>query len=182
MKALIRWLPKSGKSWGLVGGVAFTVLAGVGIWMGPVRKSFDQINETIAGREKEVARNLRILAKASRGAILKEYADYGEMIRKRGSTAEANAALLSEIEKVASGAGVSLSATKPREPRIDPDYERYEVEIEVDADMGQILRLIYAIESSAQVLRVERATIDSLKTGTAGTLRAGMLVSKVVTL
>ena len=182
MKLLTRWMPHGGKSWGLAGGLVFAVLAGVGIGFGPVRKQFEQIDETIVEREKEVARNLRILAPASQAAINKEYAECGEIIKKRWSTAEENAAMLAEIERVASGVGVSLSATKPREVRIERDYERYEVEMEVDADMGQIIRLIHAVESSSQVLRVEKVTIDSRKTGTAVVLKAGVLVSKIVTL
>lgn len=182
MKALTRWMPRSGKAWGLVGGVVVTILAGVVIGFGPVRNSFARLDETIVEREKDVARNLRILAPASRDAVIRDYADYGVMIKKRGSTAEENAAMLSEIEKIASGVGLALSATKPREPKTERDYERYEVEIEVDAEMGQIIRLIHSVESSPQVLRVEKATIDSKKSGNATTLRAGMLISKVVTL
>jgi Tfp pilus assembly protein PilO len=182
MKALTRWMPRGGKAWGLVGGVVVTILAGVGIGLGPVRKRFEQQDETIVAREKEVARNLRILAPMSRDAITREYAEYGEMIKKRGSTAEENAAMISEIEKTATGIGLSLSATKPHEAQVKGDYERYEVEIEVDAEMAQIIRLIHAVESSAQILRVEKLTIDSKKNGSVVSLRAGMLISKVVTL
>lgn len=182
MKALTRWMPSSGKGWGLFGAVVFTILAAIGVGFGPVRKRFDLIDEAIIEREKEVARNLRILAPQSQDAITKEYAEYGEMLKKMGSTAEENAAMLSEIEKVASGAGVSLSATKPREPKVERDYERYEVEIDVEANMGQVIRLIHSIESSSQALRVEKTTIDSRKNGSAVSLRVGMLVSKVVTL
>ncbi len=182
MKALTRWMPRGVKAWGLVAGVVFTILAGVGIGLGPVRKRFEQLDETITMREKEVARNLRILAPTSKDAITREYAEYGEMIKKRGSTAAENAAMLSEIEKTATEVGLSLSATKPREAQVKRDYERYEVEIEVDAEMSQIIRLIHAVESSPQVLRVEKVAIDSKKSGSAVSLRAGMLISKVVTI
>jgi Tfp pilus assembly protein PilO len=182
MKLSTKWLPRSGKTWGLVGGVVLVVVIGVGVGLGPVRKRFNQINETIGEREKKVVDNLRILAPATRDAVTKEYSECGELIKKRGSSAEENAAMLSEIEKLASGVGVSLSATKPREPKTEPDFERYEVEMEVEAEMEKIIRLVHAVESSSQVLRVERLTIDSKKSGNRVALRAGLLVSKVVTL
>jgi Tfp pilus assembly protein PilO len=182
MKLSTKWLPRGGKSWGLLAGVVLVIVVGVGVGLGPVRQRFYQIDETIIEREKKVVDNLRVLAPASRDAITREYADCGELIKKRGSTAEENAAMLSEIEKVASGVGVSLSATKPREPKLERDFERYEVEMEVEAEMEKIIRLVHAVESSSQALRVERLTIDSKKNGNVVALRAGLLVSKVVTL
>lgn len=182
MSGRIQWVPRSGRSWGLVGGVLATIITGVAIMAGPVRKSFASIDDAIMESEKQVARNLRILAPVSRDAVRKQYADFGERIKKRGSTAEENAAMLAEIEKIASGEGIALAATKPREPKVDSYGERYEVEMEFDADMVRCIRFLYALESSPQLLKVERVAVDSRKGPAAAALRAVVLVSKVVTL
>jgi len=149
---------------------------------GPVRQGFLGLDETILKREKQVAQNLRILEPASKDAVLRQYADFGELLKKRGSTAEENAAMLAELERIGSGEGISFSATKPREPKVELDYEQYGVEMEFDADMARIIRFIYAVESSPQLLKIEKLALDSIRSGAAGALRAGISISKVVTL
>jgi Tfp pilus assembly protein PilO len=166
----------------IIGGAALAILVGVVIGLGPVRGNFQRIAENIEGAEGQVRRNLKILTPSAKSAVLAGYTEYGEIIKKKGSSAEENAAMMSEIEKIASGVGVTLSATKPREPVIDKESERYEVDLEVEAEMESIIRFLHAVESSSQVLIAETLTIDSAKTAGTGSLKASFRVSKVVTL
>lgn len=182
MSGLKQWMPRTGGAWGLAAAVLLLVVGGAVVAVGPVKRSFLRLEEAIVESEQKAAHNLRVLAPASKDSVLKQYAEFGELLKKRGSTAEENAAMLAELDKIASGEGISFSATKPREPRIERAYEQYEVEMEFDADMARLIRFTYAVESSPQLLKVQKMAVDSRKSSVAGGVRASLLVSKVVTL
>ncbi len=177
-----QWMPQTGGAWALMAGVLVLLAGGALIVAGPVQRSFLRLDESIVDREQKVAHHLRVLAPASKDAVLRQYADFGEWLKKRGSTAEENAAMLAELDKIASGEGIAFSATKPREPRIEKDFEQYEVEMEFDADMPRLIRFTHAVEASPQLLKVQKLSMDARKSGAAGGLRVNLLVSKLVTL
>lgn len=182
MSGLKQWVPLTGGAWALAAAVLLLVVGGIVILAGPVHSRFLRLEETIVAKEQKAAHNLRVLAPASKDSVLRQYADFGELLKKHGSTAEENAAMLAELDKIASGEGISFSATKPRDPRIEKDYEQYEVEMEFDADMARLIRFAYAVEFSPQLLKVQKMAVDSRKSSVPDGVRASLLVSKVVTL
>ena len=183
MIALGSLIPRSRKAALLIGAIVFVIVLGAGVWMGPIENQFKRLDASIAGQEDQLIRNLRTIAPGSKGAVVKAYQEYGNTIPKRGSTAEERAAMLAEIEKIASDLGLSLSSTKPVEPpKIENDYESYQVAVEVQCKTKDFISLLYGLESSSQLLRVERFALD-LKAGEGtGTLRGTLLVSRCVTL
>jgi len=183
MIALGSLIPRSRKALVLVGAIALVIVLGAGVWLGPIENQFKRLDASIAGQEDQLIRNLRTIAPGSKGAVVKAYQEYGNTIPKQGSTAEEREAMLKEIEKIASDLGLSLAAKKPVEPpKIEKDYESYQVGIEIQCNMKDFISLLYGLESSSQLLRIERFALD-LKAGEgAGTLRGTMLVSKCVTL
>lgn len=182
MTSLGSMIPRSRKAVLLAGAVLFVVALAAGIWVGPIAHQFARLDESIASQEKRLARNLRTIAPGSKDAVLKAYQEYGDTIPKRGSTAEEAAAMLAEIEKIASDLGVALASTKPREPKIEKDFEEYKADIEVECKMKQLLSLLYGLESSPQLLRVERVALDLKEGESGGSLRGALVVSKCVTL
>lgn len=136
----------------------------------------------LSGRRKKLARNLRVLSSPSKDAAVREYNEFGSTIPQRGSTSEETAAMVAEIEKQATENGVVLSATKQREAKPEKDFEEYQVEIEIEANMKQLVGFLYSVESSAQLLRVERVSLDSKAGAEKGVFRGSLVVSKVVTL
>jgi hypothetical protein len=151
------------------------------VWR-PLAGAFARYDEEIEKLGSKVARNLKILTPASTNAVLSDYRKYGECIRKRASTAEENSGMLTEIESLASQSGVALAATKPREPRIEDYYEEYAVEIDVESTPKELVRFLYGLEQSTQLLRAQRLTLDAKAGGDAGRIKGGLMVTKVVTL
>jgi Tfp pilus assembly protein PilO len=157
-------------------------VVGLGVLLGPIRRRFQQLDETIVGKEKQLARNLRVLSSASKDAAVSEYKELGNTMPKQGSTAEEASSMLAEIEKQATEVNVVLTATKQIEPKLEKTFEEYQVEIEIEADMKKLVGFLYGVESSVQLLRVERVSLDLKSGGEQGAFRGTLLVSKVVTL
>ncbi len=158
------------------------VLISAGVALGPVRGLFRKTGEAIVVQEKQMARNLRVLAPASKNVVVRDYRQYGDALRKKGSTAEESSAMVAEVEMLATQAKIALGATKPRDARIDRDYEQYAVELEFEAPMAQAVAFLFALENSPQMLRVDRLVLDAKGARSSGSLKASVIVSRVVTL
>jgi len=161
--------------------LAAVVVAAV-IALGPVRGIFRNTDEAIVVQEQKMARNARILSSKSKDVVVRDYRQYGDSLRKKGSTSEESSAMVAEVEMLATQAKIALSATKPRDPHPDRDYEQYAVELEFEAPMAQAVTFLYAVENSPQMLRIDRMVLDAKGAKSAGMLKASVTVSRVVTL
>jgi len=166
----------------LTGGVAGVGLLGVILAVGPVRRQFQDLDVAVVEQEKNLARNLGVLAPKPREAVEKDYNRVGSMIKMHGSSEEENSSMLSEVDKLAGQNKITLSATKPLKITANRDSEAYGVEIEIEATMPQLLGFVYAIETSAQLLRVDRLTLDSKGGKSSDSVRGTLVISKIVTL
>lgn len=173
-------LPKGRDAWMIAAGSLGVVLLVAGIALGPVRGKFKAMNEAITTQEKILARNLRILAPTARNAVESDYRLYGTRIQKRGSSEEENSQMLAELDRLAGESRLTLLATKPQKARPDRDFETYIVEIEVEAEMPAMMAFIHGIESSAQLLRIDRIVIDAK--GRDAVVKGALTVSKIVAL
>jgi len=182
MMAFKTILPQGKNAWILTVAVAGVILLGVVIAVGPVRNRFLEIDEAIASGEKALGNNLAIVAPGPSEAVERDYQRCGDTIRMRGSSEEENSRMLSEVDRLAGENKVVLTATKPQETRKTIDSEAYGVEVEVEADMAALMGFLYAIETSPQLLRIERLVLDSKGGKAAASHRGTILISKVVTL
>lgn len=178
MKSLF---PKGRDAWIIMAGSVLVLLLLCGVALGPFRNKFHDLESEISVQEKALARNLRILAPNARKAVEAEYQQYGRRILKKGSSDEENSQMLAELDRLAGQSKLMLLATKPQKTKLDRDFETYVVEIEVEAEMPALMGFIYEIESSAQLLRIERLVIESKEVG-ASTVKATLTISKIVTL
>ena len=90
--------------------------------------------------------------------------------------------MVAEVEMLATQAKIALSATKPREPHSDRDYEQYSVDLDFEASMAQTATFLYAVENSSQMLRIDKLVLDVKAAKSAGMLKVSAIVSRVVTL
>lgn len=180
MIALKSILPRGKDIWILVSGIIAVMLLLVGIALGPVNNKFRELDDEISRQEKKLVRNLRILSPSARKAVESEYRQYGLRIQKKGSSDEENSQMLAELDRLAGESRLTLLATKPQKTKVEPDVETYVVEIEVEAEMPALMGFVYGIETSSQVLRIDRLVIDSKGEGSA-LVKGALTVSKIVT-
>jgi len=174
-------IPKGRGAWIVIASVLMVTLLLGGIVFGPVRNKFRNLEDDIAAQEKKLARNLRILAPSARKAVESEYRQYGSRIQKKGSSDEENSQMLAELDRIAGQSKLSLLGTKPQKTKPDRDCETYVVEIEVEAEMPALMGFVCSIESSAQLLRIDRLVIES-KDGRSAIVKGVLTISKIVTL
>lgn len=181
MMAIKSILPQGRGAWIFSGGIVALVLSGMIIFLGPIRNRFEVLGDSKISQEQKLSRNLAIVAPAAREAVEADYRRYGNMITMQGSSEEENSKMLSEVDQLAVQTKVVLSATKPRETRKDRDSEAYAVEIEIESDMSALMRFLCAVESSPQVLRVDRLVVDARGAKDPSQVRCSLQISKVVT-
>ncbi|MEI8138510.1 MAG: GspMb/PilO family protein [bacterium] len=181
MIALKSILPRGRDAWVIVAGIVCVILLLGGIALGPVRNKFRELENDIVAQEKTLARNLRILSPNARKAVENEYQQYGLRIQKKGSSDEENSQMLAELDQLAGQSKLTLLATKPQKTKPDRDCETYVVEIEVEGEMPVLMGFVYGIETSAQLLRIDRLVIES-KDGKSAIVKGALTVSKIVTL
>lgn len=175
-------LPVDRQSWLLVAGVAGVALMGALLALGPVRREFKLLRVDVVEQERLLAHQLGVLAPKPYSVVTNEYARYGALIKMRGSSDEENSKMLSEVDRLAGESKIALLATKPRDTKKERDTESYTVEIEVETSLSQLMGFLYALETSSQLLRVDKLILDAKGAKSADSIHGTMLISKVVTL
>ena len=114
-----------------------------------------------------------------KGAVSAEYGKYSAYVRKSGSDEEEQTKMFGEIEELERKSGVSPLNMKAIAPRAVDFYRKYEVELEVEGEMEQIVNFLYLLNNSPQLLRAEKVTLNPRDRDSAA-VRAKMNVTKVV--
>jgi hypothetical protein len=68
---------------------------------------------------------------------------------------------------------------KPLAPRAVDFYKKYEVELEIEGEMEQVVNFLYQLNNSPQLLRAEKVALNP-KDRDSTTVRAKLNVTKVV--
>lgn len=87
--------------------------------------------------------------------------------------------LLSEIERVARNASLSLKDIKPGLTKKMGPYKEYTIEIEVESEINYLADFIYQLEKTPRLLRVESFQLRP-KTKKSSFLKAQMTVTQVL--
>jgi Type II secretion system (T2SS), protein M subtype b len=182
MTSLKSLLPEGRNAWLLTGGITGVALMAVLLALGPIRHTFRELDVQVLDQEKKLAYNLGVLSPKPREAVEKDFNRFGSLIKMKGSSEEEKSSMLSEVDKLAGQNKIALSATKPLDIKPLRDCEMYAVEIEIEATMAQLLGFVYAVETSEQLLRVDRLTLDAKAGKGADSLRGTLVISKMVTL
>jgi len=165
---------------GLSLAIAFMAIASLDrLIVSPIRDRFQRINQTIKISEKQLAHDLRNVHQQEQ--ITAEFEKYVEFVARSGSDEEEVAKILGEIESMARQSNVYLANMKPQTSKEIDFYIEYAVEIEAEAEIDQLTKFLYQLNTSAQLLRVEKLRLSSKKKGDK-TLKASMLITRILVL
>ena len=109
-----------------------------------------------------------------------EYSIYEQKLKSKGSNEQDITLILDEIEKVATGSGLRITSMRPKPPDHKDYYSRFTVEIETESDMNSLMKFIYDIKNSPQVLKIEKLNLNTRSSQQGVAIRASMLISKLV--
>ena len=179
---VIAWISKMSKREKMLFYGASTViliLATDRIVVRPIFQSYRSMNQQIQDLQMEIKRSLKILADKNHiEDEKKHYADY--MVSPKSAEEEA-IALLKYVEELANEAAVNLLYVKPAEQKSEGGQKKYYVTLECEAQMGQLIAFFYKVESSNQVLKVERFSVQPVSQGSS-VVKSGVTIAKTVAL
>lgn len=140
---------------------------------------FQRVNRAIKVGEKQLGHDLRNVHQKEQ--ISKEYEKYVQYIQRSGSDEEEVAKILGEIESLARQSQIYLVDMKPQTPKEVDFYKGYAVEIAAEGEMASLTTFLYQLNTSPQLLRVEKLRLNSKKKGDK-TLKSSMLITKILVL
>jgi Tfp pilus assembly protein PilO len=142
----------------------------------PIYGRFQKIDQAIKINEKQLGHDLRNIHLKEQ--IAKEFEKYVEYVERSGSDEEEVAKILGEIESLARQSKVYLVDVKPKAPQKVDFYKEYAVEIEAEGELADLITFLHQVNTSAQLLRVEKLRLNSKEDGSTG-LKSSMLITKV---
>jgi Tfp pilus assembly protein PilO len=109
-----------------------------------------------------------------------EYSTYEKKLKSKGSNEQDITLILDEIEKIASRSGLKITSMRPNPPDQKDYYSRFAVKIDTESDMNSLMRFIYDIKNSPQILKIEKLNINTRSSQQGVAIRASMLISRLV--
>jgi Tfp pilus assembly protein PilO len=141
----------------------------------PVGGRLEELDQEILVKENQLKKNLTNLA--AREGVQKAYAPYTAYASPAASDEEAIGGLLKEIEELARKSGLALVNVRPKPATKIDVGKRYPVEVELETDMGPLIRFIHGLHGSKYPLRVNQMRLDS-KGGRSAQVRVYLLIHK----
>lgn len=136
-----------------------------------------QLNRQVLNKEIELKRNIKyIKQKKEVGNIYQKYTAY---IKRAGTEETEMAALLNEVEKVASTSGIRIANIRPKPTKDLQFCRKYILELNCEATMQDYIGFIYNLQTSGQLIRVEQLKVTSQGKDNP-LLRARMIITKVL--
>ncbi len=143
----------------------------------PINNRLQDIDRDISINEKALEVNLRTLSQ--RDDVKRVYDKTVLHIRHSGSDEEEASRLHGIIVDLANSASVDIVDTKPQPPNKKGIVDEYSYEAELEGDMASIIRFLYNINTSNQLLRAQKITLKP-KRRNSDIVRATVTITKVL--
>ena len=143
----------------------------------PLIDKFRMYNQDIAAKEAEIKRSLKILAQKDR--IEKEMKKYEKLLVGMATEEQGMTSLLKEVEGMANRSSVYLIDIKPSGIKELGIAKKFQVNINYEAQMEQVVEFMHGIESSTKFLTIESFQIGP-KSKDSSIARCNMIISKLI--
>ncbi|MFC1666928.1 type 4a pilus biogenesis protein PilO [Candidatus Omnitrophota bacterium] len=143
----------------------------------PIFSKMEELDKEIREKESGIKKSLHILAHKDR--IVAERKKYSSFSSSLKPGEEEMTSLLKEIEKLANKSSVYLIDMKPAGLKKAGSSEKYFINLNCEAQMGQLASFIYDLESSSKLFSVERYRIGP-KSKESSVAKCSMYISKIV--
>jgi Tfp pilus assembly protein PilO len=143
----------------------------------PLFMRWNDVNDKIGIQKARLKKSLSLIK--DKNNIEAEYDSYAERLKKRHNDEQEMTLVLDEIEKTARRSNLKITSMRPKPQRQSQHYTRFEVEIETESDMDSLMRFIYDIKNSPQLIKIDRLNFNTRGSHQAVLIRAVMLISKI---
>jgi hypothetical protein len=152
--------------------------------IGPTVAKLGSIDESIRMEEDSIKGDLRFLAYKDR--INKESKSY-EMYYVKGTPKDDQvmAAFLEKLDKFVSQSGLTLLKNNRSSEQKDADKESkdfytYRAELEASGSLDNVVKLMYAINTSPDFMKIVKLNLAMKKNGEVEELKAAMTIAKYI--
>lgn len=143
----------------------------------PITSTLATLNQSVKEQESSIRKSMNMLL--HKEAIIATSNEYSSYSVKARNSEEEMVDLLREVESVAGKAGVSLLYVKPGTIKDDPGSKKFYANMECEGGMEQVATFFHDIESSSQLIKIEKYAIQPKSKGSSSA-KATVSVYKTV--
>jgi hypothetical protein len=164
----------------LYAAAAFIVIAVADrVVISPVTQKLGALDKEIADMHASIKRDLHMLSQKDRIAL--ESTKYKSFLAKEGTEEEEFSSLMKEVETLANRSRINLLDMKPGQVKTVESAKQYQVVINLEAPLKKLTEFMYAVETSKQLLKVEKFQI-SVKSKEEASVKSTMTISRIILL
>lgn len=140
-----------------IGLIAFSMV--FNFLISPLLKKNGDLNRQILVTHLKLAKYLSLLSQ--KDAIKAKYSKFSSTLRMPERKEDAVVTVLSEVERLADSSGVRITDVRPQPSRNSAQYKEVSIDLRTEADMGDYIKFIYAIDNSLLSLSIKKLQINS---------------------
>lgn len=153
----------------------FFICSEAWIWLiRPMLEEWTNVNNEIEAKELLLTKYSRIISR--KDVLLAKNQHLTSLATNRESAEEETASLLGYVERSA-GNSVSIINLRPLSVSHTEYYDKYRIEVEVEAAMNDLVKFLYKLESENKPIRIDKFRLSTGKSSS-NLLRARMIVTK----
>ena len=174
---MLKNIAKREKLLGAITAVVVLAALGYNFIIEPLTVRWSILKDEIREKEVLLAKNRRILR--NKEVITELNTTYSKYLQIKKLTPEEDSAIaLSNIEKQARSANVHITNIKPLAIKKFEDYTKFTYRISAESGMGELTKFIYNLQSSEQLLKVERMVLRA-KERNPRTIKSMLHITKI---
>lgn len=164
------------EKWILYGSLfCITALFAQQLVIGPAAEYMKRLDIKISDEETSIRKSLQVLLR--KDSIASEAKRFVVFLADFKKPEEQMSSFLKQIEDLASRSSVSLLYVKPGSEKEEGRIKKYYASLECEGQMEDIVSFFYQLESTADLLKIEKYNIQPKSKGTA---RCVMSISRMV--
>ena len=143
----------------------------------PLVARWSNVNSRIELIKAKLQKSLSLMK--DRSSIEAEYNSFTQKLKQSPSDEQEITIVLDELEKAARRSNLRITSMRPKPAKQKEHYRQFEVEIETESDMSSLMRFIYDIKNSPQLIKIDKLNLNTRGGQQAVVIRAAMVVSKI---
>jgi Tfp pilus assembly protein PilO len=143
----------------------------------PLIARWNNVNSRIELAKAKLQKSLSLIKDKSK--IDKEYASFAGRLKKSPTEEQEMTIVLDELEKTARRSNLKITSMRPKPARQKEYYKQFEVEIETESDIGSLMRFIYDIKNSPQLIKIDKLNLNTRGGQQSVVIKSSMLISKI---
>ena len=146
--------------------------------MNPFQEKLDSIDESIALKEKQLIKNLRVIGQA--GALEQKYKEFLSQFKQTGTNEQVMSSILSEIDAVADSLQMHILDLKPQSVVKSGYKSEFPVNLTIESEFADIIKFIYLLQSPPHFFDVEEVHFEKNPNFNSGAIKTSLILSKTL--